>query len=217
MKARFGPFTLDTGRQQVLDGGRVVPLSPKAFGVLALLLERRPDVVDKETIVTRVWFGAHVSDASLTMVVAEIRKALGDSAESPRYIRTAHRRGYAFCAEADTLDPEATAAAPRFWLVIGGERTVIGAGETIVGRDPSSGVWLDVPSVSWRHARFLLDGGKATLEDLGSTNGTFVRGGRIRSAVRLSHGDALAFGEIQATFGASAEAPVSRTERLPRK
>ena len=174
MKVRFGPFTLDSGRQQLLQDGHPVPLSPKAFAVLQLLLERRPDVIDKETMVARVWFGAHVTDASLTMVIAEIRKALGDSAEAPRYIRTAHRRGYAFCGAADG-DPPASSAA-RLWLVLDGTRNALAEGETTIGRDPASLVWLDVPSVSWRHARIVVEGRTAAIEDLDSTNGTFVRG-----------------------------------------
>jgi DNA-binding winged helix-turn-helix (wHTH) protein len=214
MKVRFGSFTFDGGRQQVLDADRVVPLSPKAFAVLELLLERRPDVIDKETLMARVWFGAHVTDASLSMAIAEIRKALGDSAETPRYIRTAHRRGYAFCGEASGVEPGRTPAAAVFWVVVNGVRTLLGPGETTVGRDPASGIWLDVPSVSWRHARILVDGRTAQVEDLGSTNGTYVGRRRVTAPSALRHGDALVFGDVRATFGTSAE-PSARTERLP--
>ena len=55
MRVRFAPFTFDSGRQQLLADGREVALSPKAFEVLQLLLEHRPDVVDKQTIAARVW------------------------------------------------------------------------------------------------------------------------------------------------------------------
>lgn len=213
MKVRFGPFTFDSGRQQVLEAGRAVPLSPKAFAVLEMLLAHRPDVIDKETLMSRVWFGAHVTDASLTMVIAELRRALGDSAESPAYIRTAHRRGYAFCGEAEVI-PDSRSQPARFWVVVGGERTLLAPGETIVGRDPASGLWLDVPSVSWRHARLIVERRTVTLEDLGSTNGTFVEGERIRTRVTLRHNDTLVFGDARATFGAST-GPSARTERLP--
>jgi len=215
MKVRFGPFTLDTGRQQVLTEAGDVPLSPKAFSLLELLLRHRPDVIDKETIVTSVWFGAHVTDASLTMVVAEIRKALGDSADNPRYIRTAHRRGYAFCGEAEDLEPATRAAgAGRFRLIVDDKAVVLREGETTVGRDPASGVWIDLPSVSWRHARIFVRGRVAAIEDLGSTNGTLVRGRRITGRTPLRHGDAVSFGEAAVTFGTSTEAG-ARTERLP--
>ena len=217
MKVSFGPYTLDTGRQQLLAEGGEIPLSPKAFGVLQLLVERRPDVVDKETIVGRVWFGTHVSDASLTMVVAELRKALGDSAEAPRYIRTAHRRGYAFCAEAeDEPLPGRSRAGRRFWLLVGDRTVVLEPGTTTVGRDPESGIWFDAPGVSWRHARIVVDGRAATVEDLRSTNGTLVNERRIRGATVLNDRDRIAFGEIEVTFGTLAPGG-ARTERLSRR
>ena len=215
MKVRFGPFTLDSGRQQVLAEGREVPLSPKAFSLLELLLQHRPDVIDKETIVARVWFGAHVSDASLTMVVAEIRKALQDAPEHQRYIRTAHRRGYAFCADAEDLGSQLPAAtAGTFWLVVQDRRIILSPGETTIGRDPASGVWLDVSSVSWRHARVMIQGRDAAIEDLESTNGTYVGGRKVKEPTPLRHGDTIQFGELKASFGASPGAAAARTERL---
>ena len=217
MKVRFGPFTLDSGRQQVLAEGREVPLSPKAFALLALLLQHRPDVIEKETIMARVWFGAHVSDASLTMVVAEIRKGLQDAAEDPRYIRTAHRRGYAFCGEAEDLEAQPAAGGiATFWLVVNDKRVILGPGETTVGRDPASGVWLDVSSVSWRHARVIIQGSEAAIQDLESTNGTYVGGRKLAERAPLKHGDSIQFGEVKATFGASPGVAAARTERLRR-
>src|SRR5829696_5357716 len=119
MKVRFAAFTVDSGRQQLLAGDREIPLSPKAFEVLQLLIEHRPDVVDKQTIATRVWPDTHVSDASLTVVVAEIRRALGDATESPRFIRTAHRRGYAFIADVEETEPGGRPIGQaRFWVVV---------------------------------------------------------------------------------------------------
>ena len=159
MRVRFAPFTFDSGRQQLLADSREVALSPKAFEVLQLLLEHRPHVVDKETIAARVWPDTHVSDASLTVVVAEIRRALADTPESPRFIRTAHRRGYAFIAEVEDLEEGARAGAePRFWIVSGEKTFILPAGETLIGRDPASGIWLNVPSVSGRHARIVVRG-----------------------------------------------------------
>ena len=218
MRVRFAPFTFDSGRQQLLADGREVALSPKAFEVLQLLLEHRPDVVDKEAIAARVWADTHVSDASLTVVVAEIRRALADTPDAPRFIRTAHRRGYAFIAEVEDVGagsrvvPEA-----RFWLVTGDKTIVLPVGETVIGRDPASGVWLNVPSVSGRHARIVVRGQTATIDDLKSTNGTFVRGARIRAPTELRHGDIVHLGEVPLTVGASGGRNVARTERLPEK
>ena len=216
MRVRFPPFTLDRGRRQLLADGREVALSPKAFEVLQLLIEHRPDVVDKQTIATRVWPQTHVSDASLTVVVAEIRRALGDAPESPRFVRTAHRRGYAFIADVeDTEEPPRPIAEPRFWLVIGSQTVVLSPGKTFVGRDPGCGVWVNVASVSGRHALITIRGRTASIEDLQSTNGTFVGGARIRERVDLRDGDTIQLGEMTIKFGASGGRSVARTERLP--
>lgn len=220
MTVRFGPFTLDTGRQQLFAGGREVPLSPKAFSLLELLLRHRPNVIDKETIVAKVWFGTHVTDASLTMVVAEIRKALQDSAENPRYVRTAHRRGYAFSGEAEdggTAAPAPAASAARFWLELKDRRIVLESGDTTIGRDPASRVWLDVPSVSWLHARIITRGRTAAIEDLDSTNGTFVGRRKVRDRTPLRNGDTIRVGEVVMTFGAAPGSGAVRTERLSSK
>jgi len=216
MRVRFATFTFDSGRQQLLADGRDVALSPKAFEVLQLLLEHRPDVVDKQTLAARVWPQTHVSDASLTVVVAEIRRALGDAPDSPRFIRTAHRRGYAFVADVeDTEETGRPIPDARFWLAIGEKTVMLPAGETIVGRDPGCGVWVNVASVSGRHARIVIRGRTAAIEDLQSTNGTFVRGARIRERVDLRDGDTIALGEVAMTFGAAGGRVMARTERLP--
>ena len=60
MRTQFGPFTLDTGTRELLKDGEPVHLSPKAFDVLALLLERRPNVVTKKDFDVRIWPGVFV-------------------------------------------------------------------------------------------------------------------------------------------------------------
>jgi pSer/pThr/pTyr-binding forkhead associated (FHA) protein len=100
--------------------------------------------------------------------------------------------------------------------VVNGIRTVLSPGVTTIGRDPASGLWLDVPSVSWRHAHIVVEGQTAVVEDLGSTNGTFLGGRRLRPRAMLRHGDELVFGTVQATFGTTHAAPPAPTERLSR-
>lgn len=213
MRIHFDRFLLDTGRAQLFDSGAVVQLTPKAFGVLCLLVERRPDVVDKDTIAAEVW-GAPVSDASLTMVMTELRKALGDSATNPSFIRTAHRRGYAFCARAEAVQDTRDSA--RVFLVVDGKRLPLGDGETVVGRDEGCGIRLDDPSVSRRHARFLVQDDQVTVEDLNSTNGTRVNGRKAKAqAVSLQPGDALRIGGVTARFDAPHAQRSGKTVRLP--
>src|SRR4029453_18117415 len=97
---RFGEFVLDDSQRQLLrDDEGAVHLSPKAFELLSLLVDRAPAAVSKEEIVQAVWPDVHVSDASLTNVVAEIRAAIGDVPREPRFVRTLHGFGYAFCGE----------------------------------------------------------------------------------------------------------------------
>ena len=108
MRTQFGNFVLDSSSRQVTRAGRPVPVSPKAFDLLALLLEQRPNVVTKATILDQVWADAPAAaDGNLTVVVAEIRRAIGDDPQSPRFVRTVHRFGYAFCGDATALDAPA--------------------------------------------------------------------------------------------------------------
>lgn len=195
MRVAFGDFLLDMGREQLFRGGREVPLTPKAFDTLCLLIHRHPNVVDKDTIAAEVWESA-VSDAALTMVMAELRRALGDSPSQPVFIRTVHKRGYAFCAD---VTRHAEPAATGHSLLADGKRIPLAAGEHVVGRDPASSIHFPEPSVSWHHARLLVNGG-VTIEDLGSTNGTFVNGARARSRVTLKAGDRIELGEVSVTI-----------------
>jgi TolB-like protein/Flp pilus assembly protein TadD len=96
----FGHFALDQERRQLLRAGDPVPLEAKAFELLSLLLLRRPRVLSKAQIRDVLWPGTSVGETSLPRLVAEIREALGDDAQQPRFIRTVHGFGYAFSGEA---------------------------------------------------------------------------------------------------------------------
>ena len=94
----FGEFRLDAGSGQLYRYDTPVPLTPKAFAVLGYLAARPGRLVPKQELLDAVWPGVFVGDAVLKVAVREIRKALGDSTEHPRFIETAHRRGYRFVA-----------------------------------------------------------------------------------------------------------------------
>jgi WD40 repeat protein/DNA-binding winged helix-turn-helix (wHTH) protein len=96
MSLVFGQFALDQERRQLLRAGEPVPLEPKAYELLSLLLVRRPRVLSKAQIRDVLWPGISVGDTSLARLVWKLREALGDDAEQPRFIRTAHGVGYAF-------------------------------------------------------------------------------------------------------------------------
>jgi DNA-binding winged helix-turn-helix (wHTH) protein len=233
VRTRFGTFTLDSHTRQLLDGGQPVHLSPKAFDVLTLLVEARPAVVNKADLHDRIWPGTFVVDANLSVLIGEIRRAIGDSAQTPRFIRTVHRVGYAFSAEASDgpavatpqpadgaaarLDGAADGAA-RYWLAWDERRFMLAAGETLIGRNPECGIWLDVSGVSRRHARVRLDGvtGAAAIEDLNSMNGTFVNDVRIEGARPLGDGDVVQVASVPLTFHVWLPEKTRSTERIRR-
>jgi len=202
MALAFGRFVFDAGRHQLLADGTDVHLSLKAFALLTLLLDERPWVVTKSEIHQGVWPGVFVSDSTLNSVVAELRSALGESAHDPVFIRTVHGVGYTFAREA--TDPDTAAVPPALpadcWLAAGERRIPLQEGENIVGRECHAAVPIDDLSVSRRHARLVVTGGRATVEDLGSKNGTFVGGMPTTGQVALEDGARIQFGAAVLTF-----------------
>ena len=218
MRTQFEPFTLDTGTRELLKDGQPIHLSPKAFDVLALLVERRPNVVTKKDFDLRIWPGVFVSDANLSVIVSEIRRALGDTPREQRFVRTLDRVGYAFSGEASHLSPERPAAnaasAPTCRLSWPGGHALLGVGEHTIGRNPACTVWLDFEGVSRKHARVRIDESyRAMVEDLGSTNGTSVRGVPLQGASPLDDGDVIKVGETELTFRAWIDRPTERIRR----
>ncbi len=96
---RFGDVTIDRENFRVLKNGVSVALTPRAFDVLAYLIDIGGRVVDKQEIFDGVWKDTFVSDNALTKIIKEIRKALGDDAGNPSYIETVPKRGYRFLPE----------------------------------------------------------------------------------------------------------------------
>jgi predicted ATPase len=92
----FGPFCLDLVNQCLWKDSQAIKLRPKAFAVLDHLIERPGQLVTKDNLLNAVWPETFVSDAVLKVTIGQIREALGDDPKSPRFIETAHRRGYRF-------------------------------------------------------------------------------------------------------------------------
>jgi eukaryotic-like serine/threonine-protein kinase len=106
VRFRFDSFTLDLETRQLTGAGQEIHLEPKAFELLSALVLERPKALSKAELQERLWPGTFVAEANLSNLVAEIRAALGDPARAPRFVRTAHGFGYAFCGEAvPLLDP----------------------------------------------------------------------------------------------------------------
>src|SRR6266404_1306587 len=102
----FGPFRLSTVERLLLRGGEVVPLTPKVFDVLALLVERNGHLLEREELLSAVWTDSFVEEANLTVSISALRKALGEQAGGQQYIETVPKRGYRFVASVRELPSE---------------------------------------------------------------------------------------------------------------
>lgn len=95
----FGDFVLEPLQQRLTHANQQpVALTPKAFDTLLCLVERSGDLVTKNELLARVWPNVVVEEAILARNVADLRKALGDDPNAPRYIETLPKRGYRFIA-----------------------------------------------------------------------------------------------------------------------
>src|SRR5262245_15614554 len=112
---RFEDFCVSPGRRTVTRAGREIPLIPRYFDLLLLLIAERQRSVQRGEILDVVWGDVVVSDGALSQAVRTLRRALGDTAREPRFIRTMSRHGYRFVHEGVIEEPDETAApaAPR--------------------------------------------------------------------------------------------------------
>lgn len=110
---RFGAFCVDPVRRILLRDGEIVPITPKAFSILLLLIESRSQIVAKEELIQGAWSGAQVSDANLMQNISSLRKALGERAGDSRYIVTIPGQGYRFAGELVEMADEEPAGLPE--------------------------------------------------------------------------------------------------------
>lgn len=201
MSVSFGRFTLDRDRRQLLQGSEARHLSPKGFELLSLLIDSRPRALSKAELHERLWPSVFVSDSTLSSLVAEVRAALGENAQSSGFLRTVHRYGYAFNGDAtDSEARTAPAALARCWIIWEYGQLALGEGEHLLGRDADVKVWLESPTISRHHARLRVTNAGATIEDLGSKNGTYLRGQRLSAPVPLADGDEITLGSVLVKF-----------------
>lgn len=215
MQVRFGEFTLDTESRQLRQDDAERHLSPKAFELLRLLVESRPKALSKAELHERLWPSTFVSEATLTSLVAEVRDALGEKAGRGRFVRTVHRFGYAFRGTATVVAARASVPdhRPRCWITWESGQVALEEGEHLLGRDGDVAVWLDSPTVSRHHARIRVSGADATIEDLGSRNGTYLRGERLAAPAPLTDGDEIRLGSVLVKFRMLSTAGSTQTQR----
>lgn len=199
----FGSFVLDLDTRELRRGSESVPLSPKAYQLLEVLVVNGPRALSKSALQERLWPDTFVLDKNLVNLVAEIREALDDNATAPRFVRTVPKFGYAF---RHSTSPDSAAGArmrptgARFRLAWPGGRAALTDGEYVLGRDPDLELFLDAHDVSRRHARITIAGNDASIEDLNSKNGTFVSDRRVDSATRLVGGASIRVGSVRLTL-----------------
>src|SRR5262245_1729241 len=212
---RFGDFILDPDTRQLLMDGGEVHLSPKGFDLLTLLVVNRARAVSKAELQQRLWPSTFVEETNLATLVAEIRRALRDSAAHPRFIRTVYGFGYRFAGELIVDVPEVRPEPPRAkpWLLCDRRPIPLLEGVNVIGRAADAAIQIDSPGISRHHARILVAEGHATLEDLGSKNGSYVNGTLVTTR-RLSDGDEIRLGATVLRFRLTSQ--TSQTETLPR-
>jgi DNA-binding winged helix-turn-helix (wHTH) protein len=198
----FGDCDFDQDARQLSRAGKPVGLTPKAFQLLELMLQRRPRAVSKAEIYERLWPGTFVAEVNLSRLIFEVRAALGDNARRPLYVRTVRGFGYAFCADVRTAAVARISEVSAPWYALFEEEREIPLheGENLIGRSRADAVMLQSTSVSRRHARLTISGDSARIEDLGSKNGTFVNGRRTEGAVTLVDGDIVRVGTVKLLF-----------------
>src|SRR5947199_1233034 len=118
-RTNFDPFCLDLSNECLWEGTQAIKLRPKAFAVLDYLLGHPGRLVTKEELLNAVWPGTFIGEAVLKVTIRQLREALDDDPKSPRFIETAHRRGYRFIGQIAESGP--TLAKDQ---EIGGDRAI---------------------------------------------------------------------------------------------
>lgn len=182
--------------------GTAVHLSPKALQLLITLLERRPEAVSKQELHDTIWPATFVSESNLATLINELRTSLADRSKEPRFIRTVHSYGYAFCGNVASVQKSSRAPVVTGVAVLDveGREFLLHEGRNVVGREATSDVCIDHATISRQHAIITLAGELAAIEDLASKNGTHVRGARVSSTADLFEGDQVRFGEVGCAF-----------------
>lgn len=148
---RFGVFEFETTSGELRKNGRAVALEPQPAKALALLLQRAGEIVSREEIRDAVWgSGTHVDfDRGLAYCLSQVRSALGDSGENPRFVQTIPKRGFKFIAPVAT---PARMAPPEAWVQrVEGWQIALGlVGFVLIAIFASARVFMSSPAAADR-------------------------------------------------------------------
>lgn len=198
MQYTFGACRFNVASRELTRNGEAVHLSPKAFDLLRLLIEKRPAVLSKQDLMSSLWPDTFVVEANLPVLVGELRAAIGDRAAATSAIKTHHGIGYSFAADVvEGPSGLATADPPLAFLKSGQRRFALAFGVNEVGRQQECDVCINDASVSRSHAKIHVAADGITLVDLGSKNGTAVNGTAVSGATKLKDGDEVKFGQVR--------------------
>jgi len=218
---RFGVFEANLRTSELRREGVPVRLQFQPFLVLRALLERAGEMVTRDELRRAIWPDALFVDFELGLNrgVSKLRRALGDTVGNPRFVETLPRRGYRFIAPVSGQAPRRRPGnGERRWschLVWSAREVVLVDGDNVVGRAEDSGVRIDADTVSRHHARIVVSGKNAILEDLGSRNGTFLWGRLIDGPEPLVTGAEITFGAFPVLFRVASASRTTRTLRRP--
>jgi DNA-binding winged helix-turn-helix (wHTH) protein len=221
---RLGEWWVEPAANLLVRGDDEVRLEPKAMEVLTQLVAHSGDVVLKHELIDEVWHTEFIAENTLTRVIAELRRALGDDARSPSYIQTIPKRGYRLIAAAGSTPkterrisridgPVAVIAGKTVQvrgragsvcsdhlLIIGDHEIPVIGRMAVVGRGEKADIRILASEVSRQHARLECAQDHAVIEDLRSKNGTRVNDRIIDRPQRLSTGDAIGIGSITLVY-----------------
>lgn len=213
MRFLFGDCVFEPRTRRLTRDGVVVHIAPKALLLLQYLLRRRPALVSQPELRDVLWPGTFVGYSSIAQVVAELRKAIGDA--DRHLVRTAYGAGYAFDGEVVEEAEAALSSASEpaaFCLRWGAVDIPLREGENVLGRGPECGCRIASSRVSRHHARIVVCGRSALLDDLGSKNGTYVRGRPVDGTTRLADGDVILLGHEAVVFSAAGSVDTTETD-----
>jgi DNA-binding winged helix-turn-helix (wHTH) protein len=114
----FGPFRVDPSHRVLLRENKPVPLHPKAFDILLVLVERSETVVPKDELMKAVWPETFVEESNLAQNIFVLRKTLGDAVGEKRFIVTVPGRGYRFAEKVQVVDEGEVVAAEQDQLIV---------------------------------------------------------------------------------------------------